>query len=183
MISRRWFTILLFIAFLSVPASAQDWPQWRGPNRDGNVSGAVIPTSWPKTLKEQWKVPVGIGHSSPVVSNGRIYVFARQGDEEVLLCLDASTGKEIWGSSQPISYEMNPAALGHGKGPKSTPVVSNGTVCTFGISGVLSCHDVATGKMKWRREFSKSTRPLPRSTARPCLRSSTTECSSRTWGP
>ena len=140
-----------------------DWPQWRGPNRDGNVTGAVIPAAWPKALKEQWKVNVGIGHASPVVSNGRIYVFARQGEDEVLLCLDASTGKEIWSSAQPISYEMNPAAVGHGKGPKSTPVVSNGTVCTLGISGVLSCHDAATGKMKWRREFSKqypTTSPL-----------------------
>ena len=163
MISRQWFTLLLCSSFFSIPAAAQDWPQWRGPNRDGNVSGALIPASWPKTLKEQWKVTVGIGHSSPVVSNGRIYVFARQGEEEVLLSLEASTGKEIWRSAQPISYEMNPAAVGHGKGPKSTPVVSNGIVCTLGISGVLSCHDAATGRVKWRREFSKqypTTSPL-----------------------
>lgn len=155
MISRRCFTFLLCFIFLSVPAAAQDWPQWRGPNRDGNVSGARVPTAWPKTLKEQWKVSVGIGHSSPVVSNGRIYVFARQGEDEVLLSLEASTGKEIWRSAQPISYQMNPAATGHGKGPKSTPVVSNGTICTLGISGVLSCHNAAMGKVKWRREFSK----------------------------
>lgn len=163
MISQHWLALLLCTAFLSATASAQDWPQWRGPNRDGNVSGALIPASWPRTLKEQWKVTVGIGHSSPVVSNGRIYVFARQGEQEVLLSLEASTGKEIWRSAQPISYEMNPAAVGHGKGPKSTPLVSNGTVCTLGISGVLSCHDAATGKVKWRREFSKqypTTSPL-----------------------
>ena len=163
MIARKLFILLLCCAFLSTTAAAQDWPQWRGPNRDGNVSGALIPASWPRTLKEQWKVTVGIGHSSPVVSNGRIYVFARQGEDEVLLSLDASTGKEIWRSAQPISYEMNPAAVGHGKGPKSTPVVSNGTVCTLGISGVLSCHDAATGKVKWRREYSKqypTTSPL-----------------------
>src|SRR2546426_2012124 len=164
MIFRRWFTLLLLCsAFLSTTAAAQDWPQWRGPNRDGSVTGAVSPRSWPRTLKEQWKVTVGLGHSSPVVSNGRIYVFARQGEEEVLLSLEASTGKEIWRSAQPISYEMNPAAIGHGKGPKSTPVVSNGTICTLGISGVLSCHDAATGKVKWRREFSKqypATSPL-----------------------
>jgi outer membrane protein assembly factor BamB len=155
MISRHWLALLLCTAFLSTTAFAQDWPQWRGPNRDGNVSGAVIPASWPKTLKEQWKVTVGIGHSSPVVANGKIYVFARQGDEEVLLSLDAVTGKEIWRSSQPIAYEMHPAATGHGKGPKSTPVIYKGNVYTFGISGVLSCHDARTGKVKWRQEFSK----------------------------
>jgi outer membrane protein assembly factor BamB len=149
------FTLLLCFVFLSVTASAQDWSQWRGPNRDGNVSGAIIPATWPRTLKEQWKVTVGIGHASPVVANGKIYVFARQGEEEVLLSLDASTGKEVWRSAQPIAYEMHEAATGHGKGPKSTPVVYQGNVYTFGISGVLSCHDARTGKLKWRQEFSK----------------------------
>jgi outer membrane protein assembly factor BamB len=118
------------------------------------VSNVSVPQTWPKTLKEEWKVTVGVGHSSPVVANGRIYVFARQGEEEVLLSLDAVTGKEIWRSSQPIAYEMHPAAVGHGKGPKSTPVVYKGNVYTFGISGVLSCHDARTGKLKWRRDFS-----------------------------
>jgi outer membrane protein assembly factor BamB len=143
--------------------ATDDWPQWRGPNRDGQVSGAAIPTVWPKTLKQEWKVNVGVGHSSPVLSNGRIYVFARQGEEEVLLCLDQATGKEIWRASKAVAYNMHPAAQGHGKGPKSTPVVSNGTVCTFGISGVLSCYDARTGKQKWQREFSKqysNTSPL-----------------------
>jgi outer membrane protein assembly factor BamB len=98
---------------------------------------------------------VGVGHSSPVVAGGKIFVFTRQGEEETLLCLDAATGKEIWKSTQPISFEMHPAATAHGKGPKSTPVVSNGSVYTFGISGVLSAHDAATGKLKWRQEFSK----------------------------
>jgi outer membrane protein assembly factor BamB len=114
-------------------------------------------------LKEEWKVTVGVGHASPVVAGAKIYIFARQGEEETLLCLDAATGKEIWRSSQPISYQMNPAAMGHGKGPKSTPVVNNGSVFTLGISGVLSAHDARTGKVKWRHEFSKqypNTSPL-----------------------
>jgi outer membrane protein assembly factor BamB len=151
----KLFTLLLCSVYLSVTVAAQDWPQWRGPHRDANVSGAVIPATWPKTLKEQWKVTVGIGHASPVVANGKIYVFARQEEEEVLLSLDAITGKEIWRSSQPIAYQMHEAATGHGKGPKSTPVIYKGKVYTFGISGVLSCHDARTGKVKWRQEFSK----------------------------
>ena len=154
---RLWSRILTAGGTLvfTLTSLASDWPQWRGPNRDGNVMDASIPAVWPKALKEEWKVPVGIGHASPVVANGKIYVFARQGEEEALLCLDAVTGKEIWKSSQPISYEMHPAAVGHGKGPKSTPLVSNGNVYTFGIAGVLSCHDARTGKLKWRQEFSK----------------------------
>jgi outer membrane protein assembly factor BamB len=106
-------------------------------------------------LKEEWKVTVGVGHSSPVVANGRIFVFARQGEEEVLLSLDAVTGKEIWRVSEPIAYEMHEAARGHGKGPKSTPVIHKGNVYTFGISGVLSSRDAHTGKLKWRQDFAK----------------------------
>jgi len=134
---------------------AADWPQWRGPNRDGKVVDVSLPQTWPKALKEEWRVTVGIGHASPVVADGRIYVFARQGDEEVLLCLDSVTGKEVWRSGQAIAYEMHPAAVSHGKGPKSTPLVSKGKVYTFGITGILSCHDALTGKLKWQREFSK----------------------------
>lgn len=149
------------IILLATPLYAQDWPQWRGPNRDGSAS--AMRAEWPKALTEQWKITVGLGHASPVVADGKIYVFARQGEEETLLSLDAATGKEIWKSSQPISYTMHPAATGHGKGPKSTPVVSNGSVFTLGISGVLSAHDARTGKLKWRHEFSRqypNTSPL-----------------------
>jgi len=156
--TRTLLGVALVLMCFSVKLFGQtsgDWPQWRGPNRDANVSDVSVPQTWPKTLKEEWKVTVGVGHSSPVVANGRIYVFARQGEEEVLLSLDAVTGKELWRSSQPIAYEMHEAAVGHGKGPKSTPVVYKGNVYTFGISGVLSCHDARTGKLKWRREFSK----------------------------
>ncbi len=155
--------LVLTMLSTCLAAVADDWPQWRGPNRDGQVSGATIPSVWPKTLKQEWKINVGVGHSSPVLSNGKIYVFARQGEAEVLLCLDQATGKEIWRASKAVAYNMHPAAQGHGKGPKSTPVVSNGTVCTFGISGVLSCYDARTGKQKWQREFSKqypNTSPL-----------------------
>jgi outer membrane protein assembly factor BamB len=147
--SRKLTLIPAMLALITTTVAA-DWPQWRGPNRDGTVTGAFVPEVWPRALKEEWKIVVGIGHASPVESQGRVYVFARQGEDEVLLCLDAVTGKELWRSSQPISYEMNPAVI-------------NGTVYTFGITGVLSAHDARTGKLKWRREFSKeypNTSPL-----------------------
>jgi outer membrane protein assembly factor BamB len=147
----------------STVAAVADWSQWRGPNRDGNVTGAAAPKSWPKELKEEWKAAVGVGHSSPVYDSGRVFIFARRGDEETLAALDPSTGKELWKSANAAPYEMNPAARGHGKGPKSTPVVWGGRVYTLGITGVLSAHDVETGRLVWRKEFSKqypSTSPL-----------------------
>lgn len=156
----EWLRISVLVATLLTPnaasASAGDWPQWRGPARDGNVKGIQLPAAWPKTLKEQWKVTVGVGHSSPLVADGKIFHHTRLGDEEVLLSLDAATGKELWRSQGlAVAYQMNSAATGHGKGPKSTPVLSNGKVYTLGITGVLSCHDARDGKLLWRKEFSK----------------------------
>jgi outer membrane protein assembly factor BamB len=141
----------------SAPSVATvEWPQWRGPNRDGLVSGVAAPNVWPKELKQNWRATVGVGHSSPVVSGGMVYQFARQGEDEVLLALDASTGKELWrAGAVPAPYTVNPAASGHGKGPKSTPVVSSGRVYTLGIAGLLSAHDAKTGRLVWRKDFSK----------------------------
>ncbi len=137
---------------------AQDWPQWRGPNRDGVVASFTAPKVWPEKLKTIWKVPVGIGHSSPVVVGRRIYVHSRQDENEVVACFDLDTGKQLWRDSYPTPYTMNPAAASHGKGPKSTPVVYNGKLYTLGITGILSCYDTRTGKPRWRREFSKVTK-------------------------
>ncbi|HEX7316244.1 MAG TPA: PQQ-binding-like beta-propeller repeat protein [Pyrinomonadaceae bacterium] len=140
-----------------VPAVATaEWPQWRGPNRDGLAAGVAAPSAWPKELKAGWKVTVGVGHASPVVSGGVVYQHARQGEEEVLLALDAATGKELWRAGAIAApYEMNSAATGHGKGPKSTPVVAGGRVYTLGIAGLLSAHDAKTGRLVWRKDFSK----------------------------
>jgi len=145
------------VAKAGSPAVATaEWPQWRGPNRDGLAAGVAPPPAWPKELKQGWRVEVGVGHSSPVVAGGVVYQFARQGEEEVLLALDAATGKELWRAGAiPAPYTVNPAASGHGKGPKSTPVVANGRVFTLGISGLLSAHDAKTGRLLWRKDFSK----------------------------
>lgn len=164
---REWLLTLLVMSALWAQSpgayASSDWPQWRGPNRDGAVEGFSAPASWPAGLKEQWKVTVGVGHASPLVVDGRVYVFARQGEEEVLLSLDAATGKEIWRAGQSIAYNVHPAARAHGKGPKSTPLYSNGRIYTLGISGLLSCHDARSGRLIWRKEFSKqypNTSPL-----------------------
>jgi outer membrane protein assembly factor BamB len=135
---------------------AAEWPQWRGPNRDGLAAGVAPPAAWPKELKQGWRVTVGVGHSSPVVSGGVVYQFTRQGEDEVLVALDTSTGRQLWRSAAtPVSYTVNPAASGHGKGPKSTPVVEGGRVYTLGIAGLLSAHDARTGRLIWRKDFSK----------------------------
>lgn len=147
-------TVALLLA-LCAAARAQDWPQWRGPKRDAHVAGFAVPATWPKELSKKWSVEVGIAHASPLIVGNRAFVFARQGDDEVTRCLDLATGKEMWKDSYPAPYEMNPAARGHGKGPKSTPTCAAGRLYTFGISGILSCLDATTGKLLWRHEYSK----------------------------
>ena len=144
--------LLAPVLVLAAPLAAQDWPQWRGPSRDGHATSSGR-ASWPEALKPAWKVPVGEGHSSPVVAGGSVFVFARRGEDEVLECLDVATGKSLWKQAHAAPYAMNPAAAGHGKGPKATPVVAGGRVFTFGISGMLSAHEAKTGRVLWRRDF------------------------------
>jgi outer membrane protein assembly factor BamB len=148
--------VLSIASMLSIALTpGADWPQWRGPGRDGVVQGVSLPDNWPKELKEQWKVEVGEGHASPVVVGDKVYLFSRENDDEVIRCLQLDSGKEVWKDHYEAPYEMAPAARGHGKGPKSTPTYSNVKLYTLGISGILSCIDAKTGKVDWRKEFSK----------------------------
>ena len=135
--------------------SGADWPQWRGPERTGHAPAAALPAELPSQLTKLWSVEVGEGHSSPVTTGDRVYQHARQGDEEVVLALDLATGRELWRQSTPTSYQMNPAATAHGKGPKSTPVVAGSRLCTLGISGTLACLDRESGKVLWQKTFAE----------------------------
>lgn len=141
--------MVIFI-FSSTDSLSQDWPQWRGISRDSKVTGFKAPASWPTELKQEWKVTVGFGDATPVLSGNKIYLNTRQGNDEVILCLDAGTGKELWKDKYPSAAVTGPA--GSHPGPRSTPAVSNGKIVTFGASAILSCLDVKTGKVIWRRE-------------------------------
>lgn len=144
----RW---LLSAALFAGPvAAAADWPHWHGPNRDGVAAGFTPPTSWPKELKKGWTVAVGQGVATPALVGGRLYAFGIENGKEVLRCLDAATGKELWQESYGTTPASGPA--GGFPGARSSPAVADGKVVTFGVQGVLSCVDAATGKMIWRKE-------------------------------
>jgi outer membrane protein assembly factor BamB len=136
-------------------AIAQDWPQWRGANRDGAASGFVAPQTWPKTLNLKWKVKVGTGDATPALVGGKLYTFTRQEGDEVTICLDAASGKEIWKDTLGVSPISGPAA--RHPGPRSSPAVADGKVVTIGITGILSCLDANTGKVMWRNQNFKGT--------------------------
>ena len=130
-------------------AAGTDWPQWRGPKRDGTVD-AALPVRWPVALTKRWEIQVGAGHASPVVSGNRVVVIARESDQEIVRAIDVASGKEIWRAAYPAPYSVNPAARSHGPGPKSTPAIAGGRVFTFGIGGILSAFDLASGALLWR---------------------------------
>jgi outer membrane protein assembly factor BamB len=128
-----------------------DWPQWRGPNRDGSAPSFVAPKTWPESLTQRWKVDIGIGYATPVIVGNRVYVFSRRGENEVVAALDAATGKQAWEASYPAPYLLVKAAASHGMGPKSTPAFAEGRLFTLGISGILTAFDAATGKVLWQK--------------------------------
>jgi outer membrane protein assembly factor BamB len=147
------------VASLAAQNQSADFPQWRGANRDGLVATAGMPQSWPERLTRKWKIDVGLGYASPVVIGNRVFIFARRGDNEVLAALDADTGKQIWESHYAVTFNLNPAAARHEKGPKSTPTFAGGKLFTLGMTNVVTAFDAATGKQVWQKPPS-SAQPL-----------------------
>src|SRR5262245_63922801 len=105
----------LTLAVVAQNIDAQEWTQWRGANRDGAVTGFVAPKTWPEQLKKRWRVPVGTGHSSPLIVGKRVYLHSRQGEKEVVAAYDLDTGKTIWQDAYAVEYTMHEAAVKHGK--------------------------------------------------------------------
>jgi outer membrane protein assembly factor BamB len=137
-------------------ASAQDWPQWRGPNRDAKATGFTAPKAWPKELTRKWKVTIGDGVATPALVGNKLYVFSRQSGNEVVRCLNVADGKEIWQDK----YETQGAtggAQGY-SGPRCSPTVADGKVVFYGVRGVLSCYDAESGKKLWRKDTGRPPR-------------------------
>jgi outer membrane protein assembly factor BamB len=138
-------------ALLTAQSIGTDWPQFRGPNRDGVVASFVEPKAWPDKLTQRWKADVGEGHASPILVGTRVYVFARQGANEVMQAFDASTGTVVWQTRYAAPVMVNPAAQAHGAGPKATPTFANGRLYTLGMGGIVTAFDAASGTQLWQK--------------------------------
>ncbi|HEY9173645.1 MAG TPA: PQQ-binding-like beta-propeller repeat protein, partial [Verrucomicrobiae bacterium] len=157
-VSRALFVVSSFTLVTATSSSqAQDWPQWRGPNRDGKAAGFTAPKTWPKELTEKWKVAVGEGVATPALVGDKLYVFSRQEGGEITRCLDAATGKELWKDKYDAMGATGPAQSF--SGPRSSPTATDGKVVTLGIRGVVSCLDAASGKVLWRKDDFKGATP------------------------
>ncbi len=156
--------VVVGLALASVPCvllaqrGSPDWPQYRGPNRDGSSGSFSVPQTWPEQLVQRWKIDVGTGYATPIVVGNRVYIFARRGDNEVMSAHEIETGKEVWRYGYPVSFTMHSAAARHNAGPKSTPVFVNGMLLSIGMTGIVSAIDATTGRLLWQKPGSN---PVP----------------------
>ena len=134
-------------------AEASSWTGWLGPDQAGQAQGFDTPDVWPEKLHEHWRVEVGEGYSTPLVVGKRIFQHARQGEDEVLWCLDRKTGMEVWRKSMPVEFVAGRNGERHGLGPKSTPTYADGRVFTMSITGALSAWSAEDGELLWSRDF------------------------------
>jgi len=139
--------IAALLAFLvTASARAEDWPGWLGPRRDGSTAEKIAP--WKGDLKILWKKPVGEGHSSPIVADGKVFLHTKVKDKnsERIEAFDAATGDSVWSKE----YEHAPFKALYGNGPRGTPSAVAGKVYTLGITGILSCFDAKDGALVWK---------------------------------
>ena len=146
--------IAVVLVSVAVAAPEAQWPQWRGPTRNGVAAAPHVPSAWPDAPTLRWTQKVGEGYSTPVAANGRLFVHSRQDPDEVVTALDLATGAPVWTARYPSAFSKNKYANDMSKGPFSTPLVANGLVYTLGTSAVLSAFDEKTGALKWRKDWS-----------------------------
>jgi outer membrane protein assembly factor BamB len=136
-----------------------DWPGFRGPARDSHVASIRIATDWkqqpPRPL---WRRHVGPGWSSLAVIGNRAFTQEQRGPEEVVICYDAESGKELWVHKDSARFMENVG----GPGPRATPTFHEGKIYAMGATGLLNCLDAATGQLEWSRDIMKeSSAKLP----------------------
>jgi outer membrane protein assembly factor BamB len=126
--------------------AAEDWPQWRGPNRDGRSAEHGLLKAWPKEgPRLAWRATgAGDGYSSFATSNGRLYTLGARGEREYVIAFDAATGKQVWATPHGRRFGND-----RGDGPRGTPTIEGDRVYAFGASGDLSVLEAATGKVIW----------------------------------
>src|SRR5215468_7332372 len=139
----------LFSLLLLMNARATDWPQWRGPNRNGLSTEKVNwPDGGPKTI---WRAQVGTGFSSISVSNGRVFTMGNADEKDTIWCLDAANGKPVWQHT----YNSALNSQYYEGGPGATPTVHEGRVFTISKWGDVFCLDAQKGTIVWEHHLLK----------------------------
>jgi len=135
--------------------TGEDWPQYRGPRRDGTwrEDGVVQRFTGPE-IPVKWRTPVSNGYSGPTVANGRVYLTDRVTDpeqQERVRCFDAKTGAPVWSYGYPCVY----GGFAYANGPRAAVAIHEGRACTIGSMGHVHCFDAVTGKLAWSHDCGK----------------------------
>jgi outer membrane protein assembly factor BamB len=140
----------LNIGAAAVELTAGDWPEFRGPRRDGRVEERQLALNW-KTSPPPlvWKKRVGPGWSSTIVAGGRLFTQEQHGQSEAVVCYEAATGRELWAHEEAGRFDESVS----GPGPRATPTFAWGRIYATGAGGKLCCLDAASGKAIWSRDL------------------------------
>ena len=154
-------TTLIFgvLAGCVLPLSANDWPEWRGMNRDGVWSETGIVDAMPNELNVKWRVPINSGFSGAAVADGRVFITDWAEDPtsrtmdgtERAIALDEETGEILWVREWPTTYRM--LMISYAIGPRATPTVDGDRVYVVGATGDLYCLNVETGAVLWEKHY------------------------------
>lgn len=141
----------IWLSALALPAA--DWPQFLGPDRNGISAETNLAGAWPAAGPQvRWKKEIGQGFSGPVVARGKLILFHRKTDQEIIDCLDARSGGEVWHFASPTSYQDD---FGFDEGPRATPAIVQDKVYAMGAEGVVHCLDFQSGREIWRVDCKK----------------------------
>ena len=149
--------IIIFILFFisSTYCKSQDWPDWRGVNRDGTwTETGVVDKFNSQSLVPVWSVPIGSGYSGATVSKGKVYItdlIKKPSQTEGVLCFDEKTGEKIWEFRYPCEY----TGVGYPAGPRASVVINNDKAYSLGTMGNLFCFDARNGNVIWRKDLNK----------------------------
>ncbi len=144
-----WYLVSVVLNAEAEDHSAAEWAQWRGPNRDGISSETGFLKSWSQEgPKVVWHIPFGDGYSGISIAQGKVYTMAAEGDDEYVICLDASNGKEVWRFRSGAKFTEQ-----RGDGPRSMPTVHGDSVFALGAEGKLYALDAGDGTKLWAHNF------------------------------
>lgn len=145
--------LFFILCVLCWSTNAQDWPDWRGNNRDGVwLETGIVDRFDSAQISVKWSVPIGAGYSGPTVANGKVYVTDRITDPKALervLCFNEQTGEKIW----EYSYQCEYSGVGYQAGPRASVVINANKAYSLGTMGNLCCFNAASGKVLWKKDL------------------------------
>lgn len=141
---------VITLALLS--AQPPSWPQFGGPRGDFTLTGRALATEWPDGPRILWSRDLGEGFSGIAAAGESLFTMYRRGDEDVVVALDAATGRTRWEHADPAPKHEK-QDFSQGPGPHATPLVAGGVVCAAGSTARVRCLDAASGSLRWSRDL------------------------------